>query len=163
MERVLVERVSATKRKDFIRVYIASERLIEKETIFAIEQEIKNQLFPKVPITIKIYEKYQLSEQYNLEKLMHIYRDSILLELREYSPVEYNLFKKADISYGQKETDGSASTMLLTIEDSVFAQGKSEELVRILEKIFNERFGFSIQIQTAFKEKTSSADRKSVV
>ncbi|MDD3204473.1 MAG: PolC-type DNA polymerase III [Lachnospiraceae bacterium] len=157
MERVLVERVSATKRKDFIRVYIASERLIEKETIFAIEQEIKNQLFPKVPITIKIYEKYQLSEQYNLEKLMHIYRDSILLELREYSPVEYNLFKKADISYGQKETDGSASTMLLTIEDSVFAQGKSEELVRILEKIFNERFGFSIQIQTAFKEKTSSA------
>ena len=30
---------------------------------------------------------------------MDIYRESILLELRDYSPIEYNLFKNADITY----------------------------------------------------------------
>lgn len=159
-ERVLVERVSATKRKDFIRIYIVSERLIDKEVIFMVEDEIKKQLFPNIPIIIKIYEKYKLSGQYNPEKLMHVYKESILKELREYSPVEYNLFKKADISYEtvvlEKENNAEKSIVTLTIEDSVFAKGKSDELIRILEKIFNERFGFCVAVKAAFKEKVNT-------
>lgn len=156
MERVLVERVSATKRKDFIRVYISSERLIEKATIFAVEDEIKKQLFPKITITIKIYEKYQLSEQYTPEKLMDIYRESLLLELRENSPVEYNLFKKADLAF-QEIPETNRHLVTLTVEDSVFGKGKSEELVRILEKVYNERFGFSIEIAVQYKEAISTS------
>ena len=33
-EQVVVERITATKRKDLLRVYIRSERLIEKENIY---------------------------------------------------------------------------------------------------------------------------------
>ncbi|MDD2973163.1 MAG: PolC-type DNA polymerase III [Lachnospiraceae bacterium] len=159
MERVLVERVSATKRKDFIRVYISSEHLIEKEIIFSVESEIKNQLFPNISIIIKIYEKYQLSEQYTPEKLMDIYKESLMLELRENSPVSYNLFKKADVEFQQVE-DSKRSRMILTVEDTVFAHGKSEELVRILEKVFNERFGFSMEVHTAYKEAVSTSHRE---
>ena len=32
-EQVVVERITATKRKDLLRIYIRSERLIEKEKI----------------------------------------------------------------------------------------------------------------------------------
>lgn len=159
-EQVMVERVSATKRKDFVRVFVSSERLIQKDVIIATEEEIRRQLFAGISITIKFYEHYKLSEQYTPEKLMDIYRNSVLLELRAYSPVVYNLFKKADISYRQKEKavseDGSVSNryiVMLTIEDSVFAKGKIEELTGILDKIFHDRFGFDVEIQTAFKEK----------
>ena len=146
-EQVLVEKVSATKRRDFIRVTIVSEYLISKEVIFKVEGEIKKQFFANHDVKVKLYEKFKLSEQYTPEKLMDAYKDSILLELREYSPIEYNLLKGADIVFeGEKK-------LLLTIEDTVLAKSKAAELMRILEKIFNERCGFSVECVTDYKEK----------
>ena len=136
-EQVLVEKVSATKRKDFIRIYISCDRLIQKETVLFVENAIKTKLFPNADITIKIYEKYQLSSQYNPEKLMNAYRDSILMELREYDHIEYNTFKNASVTYPDEQR------MVLTVEDSVLARSKEDDLIRVLDKIFNERCGFS--------------------
>lgn len=92
-EQANVERISATKRKDFLRIYISSDRLIQKADIFSVEQEMKKQFFPSASMVIRIYEKFHLSSQYTPEKLMDIYRESILLELRDYSPIEYNLLR----------------------------------------------------------------------
>ncbi len=153
-EQVTVEKVSSTKRKDFLRVYISSDRLIQKEDVFRAEGEIKKQFFPNVPIAIKFYERFHLSSQYDPPKLMEIYRDSILLELREYSPVEYNLFKKADLTF----TEGD--TLQLTVEDTVLGKGKAEELIRILEKIYNERCGFAVSVQIAYKEHITGKYKK---
>lgn len=145
-EQVTVEKVTATKRKDFLRVYIATERLIQKEDIYKVEHEIKKQFFPNTPIVVKFYEQFSLSAQYNPEKLMDVYRESILLELREYSPVEYNLFKKADISF-------EGNRLLLTVEDSVLGKSKAEELIRILEKIYNERCNMPVEVSVGYKER----------
>ena len=65
-EKVKVERVTTTRQKDLIRVYISCGRLIPKTVIFRVEEEIARQLFPNCNITIKIQEKFQLSAQYNL-------------------------------------------------------------------------------------------------
>ena len=145
-EQTTVEKVTATKRKDFLRVYISSERLIQKEDIYRVENEVKRQFFPNTSIVIKLYEHFSLSVQYNPEKLMDVYRESILLELREYSPVEYNLFKKADISF-------EGNRLLLTVEDTVLGKGKAEELIRILEKIYNERCGMPVEVAVGYKER----------
>ena len=152
-EQVTVDKVSATKRKDFLRVYISSDRLIQKEDVFRVEGEIKRQFFPNAAMVIKFYERFSLSAQYTPEKLMDVYRDSILLELREYSPVEYNLFKKADISFEEN------NRLLLTVEDTVLGQGKAEELVRILDKIYHERCGLSVDIQVSYKERAEGKHR----
>ena len=60
MEQVEVEKVTSNSRRDFLRIYILSTHLIQKETIFKVEKEIKAQLFPKAVMTIKIYEKFRL-------------------------------------------------------------------------------------------------------
>ncbi len=153
-EQVMVEKITSTKRKDFLRVYILSERLIQKDVIMRVEREIKQQFFANASMVIKIYEKFHLSSQYNPEKLMDAYRDSILLELREYSPVEYNLFKKADISFEQNKK------VMLTVEDTVLGKGKAEELIRILEKVYNERCGFSVEVVIAYKEREEGKYRE---
>ncbi len=145
-EQVSVEKVSATRRKDFIRIYISCDRLIQKESILFVEETIKNKLFPNADMTIKIYEKYQLSSQYTPEKLMNTYRDSILLELREYDHIEYNTFKNAAVTYPDNKK------VVLTVEDSVLARSKEEDLTRVLEKIFNERCGFSCIFMMEYKE-----------
>ena len=60
-EKVKVERVTTTRQKDLIRVYISCGRLIPKAVIFRVEEEIARQLFPNCNITIKIQEKFQFS------------------------------------------------------------------------------------------------------
>ncbi len=152
-ESTAVEKVTSTKRKDFLRVYIASDHLINKEDVFRVEREIGKQFFPHMPIVIKIYEHFTLSAQYDPEKLMDAYRDSILLELKESSPVEYNLFKRADIAFAKDR-------MQLTLEDTVFGREKAQELSRILEKIYNERCGIAVQVEIAYKERKDGKGRE---
>ena len=152
-ENVTVEKVTSTKRKDFLRVYIASDHLIQKEDVFRVEREIGKQFFPNMPIVVKFYERFRLSSQYDPEKLMDAYRESILLELKEASPVEYSLFKRADMGFSQDR-------LLLTLEDTVFGREKGGELARILEKIYNERCSIPLQVEIAYKEKAAGKSRE---
>ena len=153
LDDVMVERITATKRRDFLRIFLAATHLITKEKILQLEHELKKQLFPTVDMVIKIYEKYRLSAQYTPEKLFEVYYPSILLELKEYSPVEYTLFKNAQITFPAE------NQMHLAVKDSVFAQEKSKELVRILEKIFTERFGLSVFVEMLYVQEEKEHER----
>ena len=85
-----VRRITTNSGKDRMRVYLDAEKLIEKQYIYEIEQAIKDQLFFAMPIEIQIIEQFRLSGQYTARKLMPIYRESILLELKNYSRFLYN-------------------------------------------------------------------------
>ena len=141
-----VERVSATKNRDCMRVYLFSRRLILKEDIWTTEGEIKKQLFPGNGPTVRIQERFSLSSQYTLENLMTIYRDSLLAELREYGHIEYNAFRTAQVTYPAPDT------LLLTMEDTVPNRSREEELVRILEKVLVERCGLKAGVEIAYRE-----------
>ena len=145
-EQVEVERISSSRKRDILRIYISCSRLIEKSCIWKVEECLKKQLFAGMDILVKIYEKYRLSAQYNIEKFMEAYRDSILLELWEYSPVTCNIFKKAKLTY----TDGGG--MLLTVADTVPARSREGDLLGILDKICNERCDLSTEIDILYEE-----------
>ena len=146
LEQAKVERVSATRQKDRLTVYLYSTRLIMKEDIWAAEKEIKAQLFPRGSMLVRIFERFELSAQYTPENLMEAYRESILAELLGYSHVEYNAFRTADISY--PESGG----IRLTLEDTIPNRGKEAELIRVLEKILVERCGLSTGVTVAYRE-----------
>ena len=146
-EQTEIEKVTTTKSRELIRVTFLSRHLIQKENVLKVENEIKKQFFQDYTVRVKLYERFQLSGQYTPEKLMELYRDSILLELKNYSPVEYNIFKGADISYPDE------GEIHLTIDDTVPARSRKDELIRILQKILNERCGFAVHITAAYKVK----------
>ena len=154
MECTQISKVSTNPKRDAIRIHINSKILIQKDHIFLLERSIKDQLFPNVPMLIKIYEKYELSDQYTPRKLMEIYHNSILDELREYSMVEYNLFRKAKWEFVEEQV------MVLRLEQTVVAASKTDELVRILEKIFHERCGFPVQVRVEYEEVKPSKYRE---
>ena len=149
-EQAVVERITATKRKDLLRIYFRSARLIEKELVYEVEQEIKKQFFPREIIMIKLYERFVLSGQYNPQKLMELYRESILMEIKACDHMLYTMFRQADIEFPEE------NTMELVLEDSVIAKSKEDELIGILDKVLNERCGFQVKFQTAYKEAASS-------
>lgn len=153
-EQVMVERITTTRRKDLLRIYVRSERLIEKEHVYLVEKEIKKQFFPREYMIVKIYEKFVLSEQYNPKKLMELYRESILMELRECDHMLYTMFRQADLQFPEE------NVMALVLEDSVIAKTKEDELVGILDKVLNERCGFQVKFQTDYKEATANKYRE---
>lgn len=146
LELVEVEKVTTTRDRSSIRIYIDSPRLMHKKNIYLLEEGIKKQLFPGKKVGIKILEKYHLSGQYTPDKLMDAYKESILLELKNYSILLYNMLRKARLDF---QEDG---LLLMDLEDTMIARDKAPELVRILEKIFTERCNVPIEIKTSYRE-----------
>ena len=146
MGQTEVEKVSSTRKKDFLRVYLKSNRLISKEDIWYTEQAIKSQLFPGISMVIKFYERFELSSQYTPQNLMEVYLDSILAEIQDYSQVMYNILKNAQYEYP------SETKMVINLEDTVIARSKEAELTDILQKILVERCGFSLEIYIEYRE-----------
>lgn len=94
-ENVEVTKVTTNSDRDYLHVHLFSTHLLAKSWIYKMETMIKEQLFGRNRIRIRIYEDYQLSGQYTPENLMNEYRESILLELKERSVVEHNMFLNA--------------------------------------------------------------------
>ena len=154
MEQTTIEKITSTKAKDFLRIYLMSHNLIEKKDVYKVEKEIKKQLFSGVTIEIKIYERFELSAQYTPEKLLEIYRESILEELMEYSHVLFVGLKSARFSCPE------TGKVVVNLEDSVLVKSKEDDLRRILEKILVERCGFSVKIDLEYREKEKSEERE---
>ena len=140
LEFVQVGKVTLNREHTFMRVYLESEKLIYKKDIIEIEDAIKNQLFYDVPMTVKIIEKFHLSRQYTPRNLMSVYEDSILLELKNYNALLYSLLRESEKEFSNDDT------LCLKIPDTVVADGKENELLSILEKIFCERCGMDFHV-----------------
>nr|WP_297766596.1 PolC-type DNA polymerase III [uncultured Butyrivibrio sp.] len=144
MEQTMVDKVSTTRKQDFIRIYISSNKLIDKSDILKTEAGIKKQLFGDQDLTIKIYEKFSLSAQYTPENLIDLYRESIEMELKDYDHMEYSLFRSASFVYPDDDN------IVLKLEDSVVGKKKAPDLIRVLSKIINERCGLTAAISPEF-------------
>ena len=138
---VQVEKVSSSRDRSRIRIYLNSTRLIHKQNIYDLERGIKDQLFPSKQISIRIQERYRLSDQYTPKKLLELYKDSLLLELKNYSMIEYTMFRKAEIVFEREDR------MVLTVEDTPVNRTKTAELKRVLEKVFGERCGLPVEVK----------------
>ncbi|NCC43402.1 MAG: hypothetical protein EOM18_07410, partial [Clostridia bacterium] len=103
---VKVMKVATNPQKNCLRVYIMSSQWIQKKYIYDLEEAISEQFFKGAPMKVKIIEKYHLSRQYTPENFLEVYRPSILLELKHYSILEYNMFATAQIEFSQPDTMG---------------------------------------------------------
>ncbi len=137
---VEVEKVSMSRDRGSIRIFIISPRLIHKKNIMDLEKGIRDQLFPGKRVQIKIMEKYRLSGQYTPEKLLQAYRDSLLMELKHYSIVEYGMLRKAKCRFPQPDL------LCMSVEDTMVNKEKAGDLKRVLEKVFHERCGLPVEV-----------------
>ena len=154
LETTEVTKISANHDHNHIRIYLRAKRLIFKKNIWKIEKAILEQIFQNRDIKVKIIESFELSEQYTPQSLMDVYRDSILDELNAYSVLEYNLLRTATMEFDQPHH------MLLTMDETIIAKTRTDEIVEFLEKVVCERCGMNLIIQTAFRKPQESKYRK---
>ena len=151
---VEVKKITTNSSRDFLHVHIFSHHVIQKKQIHRMEQRIKEQLFGTARVSIRIEEKYALSEQYTPQALMEEYRESILEELREYSLLSANMLDQAEIRFeGEKG-------MCLELVDTIVSEGKRDHIVRLLEEVFNQRFQIPTEIRVSYRECEESRNQE---
>ena len=150
LEEAVVEKITSSQIKKRIRVYVKSCRLLTYDQIRHIEYQIENQLFENTGVCVDVIDRYELSGQYTPERLMTIYFDSFEAELKDYSDLEANIFHKA------KKEFSDPNRMTLTVEDNFITAARIEGIRDRLIRIFQDRFGFFVDISIAYEEKQKS-------
>ena len=151
---VEVKKITTNSRRDFLHIYIFSRHLIQKKQIRQMERQIKEQLFGRTAVDIRIEEEYRLSGQYTAEALMREYRESIVLELKEISVLAANMFMQAQIHYEE------GGVICLELLDTIVSEGRKEEILELLEHIYKERFRIPADIRISYREPDSSGSRE---
>ncbi|MCI8514062.1 MAG: PolC-type DNA polymerase III [Lachnospiraceae bacterium] len=150
LEDVWVEKVGQSRDCKALYIHIVSEHLIHKKTIYLLEGRIKQQLFAKRQVTIRIVERYELSAQYSPENLWMAYRDSILLEFL----YQGKLFRKV-LEEG-KVTFPEPMRVCVTLKDHPVSRSRAEEIRQKLTGIFRERCGLDAEIFLVFEKEARS-------
>ena len=138
--QIMVEKVTSNKMGNRIKVYIVSKKLVQKEQLFCLEKNIKDQLFPRSNVTIVIVERFELSEAYTPENLYDVYQDSILEEFKADSDLEYNLFRMAEVTFPYE------NVMNLKLPAAFVPDVVEQKLKDDLYNIFAHRCGFDVTI-----------------
>ena len=144
-EETEVEKITMSREHTVIRIHMLSFRLISHLNIKKMEYQIKKQLFGSASTTVELIERYELSAQYTLPKLMTVYYDSLLSELREKSILDYNILRTSE--YHFKE-----DSLIICCEDNFVSRSRSGELKQFLEDTFNSRFGYKLKVLYDYHE-----------
>ena len=154
LEDGVVERVSTNGAHDALRIYLSCSALIPKRRIWKLEEEIRKQCFPGQRIQIRIVEKFRLSGQYNPKNLYEAYKDSIYEEIDHFSALLFGVFKKAQMEFDREDH------LQITLEDTVIARERENDLHDILDKIFCERCGQRLIIDFSYRKPAKSRYRE---
>ena len=147
-------KIATNSERTHLKIYLKSSHIIQKSMIFAMEKRIEEQLFVDTYIQVVIEERYELSGQYTLEALLEEYRESIVTELREISHLAANMFEQAECTIEE------GNTLRIRLEEGVVAEGKKECILKLLQKIFEERFAFPVQLEICYCKKDHEENRK---
>ena len=151
---VQVRKVTVNSGRDTLRVHIFSRHLIQKKQIRQMEQRIMEQLFSGTHINVEIVERYALSGQYTPAALLHEYRDSMILELKETSMLASSMLSHARIRPGD---DG---VILLELPDTIVSAGRKEEILHYMEQVFCQRFQMNVSFRVSYRESEEGGSRE---
>ena len=140
-ENVTVTRIASNIEHTKLRIYLESSRLIEKSAIFTVRDEIARNLRTGKKISIEIVEKYHLSQQYTLQNLLEIYKDSIVLELNAKSPIVSTMFKKAPTRFDDE------GCLVIDLESNIVSEARMKILKDTVESIFRNRFDMPLEVK----------------
>lgn len=117
---------------------------MQKISFFHIAKQIQRQVFGTRKTQVYLFEKFQLSEQYTPEKLWDLYEDSVLMELEAYSPYKRSIMKNAKVEFPDEHN------MRVTVSDQVYDKEAVDDILRILDRVFNERCGFQVKVDVNY-------------
>ncbi len=152
-----IDRITINRKRDLLRIYLTANRCIPKQTVYALEKEIRAKLFSDSDIQVKIIEKFVLSGLYTPKLLMQEYESSIKLELEKQDRLMAHMFRTAKWEFPAE------NEISISIEESAVARMKEDEFFLWMDRIFNERCAMNVKLSLAYhpaKEQSDEAERQ---
>ncbi len=147
-------KVSASKSKRRICIYIESTHLIPRLAIHQTETEIKKQLFAENDVSVRIVEHFSLSGQYTPKALMDVYYNSIIMDLGDISDLEANLFHKAEKKFLND------NQMQISITDNFIMESKMQKIRQTLTEMFEHRFDMKFEMMFFLEDSDTSENKQ---
>lgn len=144
-ETVEVKRILMSKSTCSVRIFVESDHILTYQVRRKVEYELRKQILGDAIKSVRLMENYQLSKQYTPEKIMPMYFDSILAELREESILDYNIVKEAQFQF-------TVETVRLTVEDTFMVKKRVAYIKEKLDEIYHDRFSFSVNVGFEYVE-----------
>jgi len=154
VDGVDVVRMAYNRDHTEMRIYMDSPHLISWSDNREIENEISKQILTGTGVRPVIREHFHLSEQYNASAMMDVYLDSILAEFKEYDHFLHRLLDRAEFEYPDDKV------LKVSLEDTIVARARANDLVAFLDKILNERCGIGTNIQIDYHEAKKNKARE---
>ena len=79
--------------KTVIKIYLIFNRLVGRDIVAQVEDEISRQMKPFLATKVVILEKFRLSELYTSEIIFNDYKDSIIYELGKNNKLYEQIFR----------------------------------------------------------------------
>ena len=152
-EDVIVERVMLKKSMNLVKIYISYDKMITKDHIYAMEQEMDAQMFSQRGLSVQIVEDFHLSEQYDTSYIVGHYYDSLLMELEHCDRLMHSVLRKLTPELRDDK-------LVLTLPDSFLARQKEGQIRSAFDKVFQERFHLPLTTVVEYTEAEESSYRK---
>ena len=128
-----------------LEVYLKSTNLISREDLDWLEDAMALVLFPDSDVKCIVRETFSLSSQYNLESLTDMYKDSLLLEVKHTSHVDYRILKR-----GEWIINDDMLTIL--VEDTAIAREHSRRMSNFLAFLYESKFGLKVSVDFEYSD-----------
>ena len=145
-----VDKITTNSKKTKIKIYLTSERLIERRLFKQTEKEVKKQLFSGSDIEIKIIESFRLSSLYNVSNLFDAYKESIYEEIEERGKILYHLLKTADIDFPDNDK------IRIVLNDLSIAHKSEKEIADYFSDLYNRKCKIPVTVEIQYKEHKES-------
>ena len=150
----VVTHICMNGQRTCVKIYVRFQRLIGRDIIADVENEIRRQIKPFFGMQVIIKEKFELSSLHTPETILDEYRDSILYELGKDSMIKQQIYKNAEI-----EIKDDNNIIMLT-QGTFVAQRYADEICGAISDMMLNRFGYEVNVVTEYTEVKESRHSK---
>lgn len=150
----IVTHICMNGQRTCVKIYVRFQRLIGRDIIADVENEIRRQIKPFFGMQVIIKEKFELSSLHTPETILDEYRDSILYELGKDSMIKQQIYKNAEITI---EDDNN---IIMSTQGTFVAQRYADEICGAISDMMLNRFGYEVNVVTEYTEVKESRHSK---
>ncbi len=150
----VVTHICMNGQRTCVKIYVRFQRLIGRDIIADVENEIRRQIKPFFGMQVIIKEKFELSSLHTPETILDEYRDSILYELGKDSMIKQQIYKNAEIEIKDD------NNIIMSTQGTFVAQRYADEICGAISDMMLNRFGYEVNVTTEYTEVKESRHSK---
>ena len=150
----VVTHICMNGQRTCVKIYVRFQRLIGRDIIADVEDEIRRQIKPFFGMQVIIKEKFELSSLHTPETILDEYRDSILYELGKDSMIKQQIYKNAEIEIKDD------NNIIMSTQGTFVAQRYADEICGAISDMMLNRFGYEVNVTTEYTEVKESRHSK---